>query len=144
MLSDFNNVHIRVLTNGKLLNTVQPALFNQLNWRISHYPGWNDDIVERYKSYENVYIHPYYGEFKNPRVQLDISDEKAKQIREKCMFSIRIIGTDLYQCCLSYQAEQNNNIGKVNTHFDKNWQQNWETLPTWRACHYCITAQDHL
>lgn len=155
MLSDFNSgrlrssdshdgVSIRILTNGKLLNTVQPALFNQLDWRISHYPNWNDDIIQKYNKYENVYIHPYSREFRNPVVNLNISDEKAKQIRENCMFSIRIIGTDLYQCCLAYQAEQNHNIGKVSTYFDKNWKQNWENLETWRACRYCLTALDHL
>jgi hypothetical protein len=132
-----------VHTNGIKLaqfNFHDPELFNRLNFRLSEYPGVNDRVIRQYEGVQNVYIYRWRGEFYDSNIDPNLSDETAWAVRERCNFSIRIIGRDLYGCCLSYPVEQRHDITNIHLPFTPLWKEDWLKLETWHACKHCPMA----
>ncbi|MFX0096106.1 MAG: radical SAM protein, partial [Candidatus Hodarchaeota archaeon] len=129
MLTVFPNARIRVLTNGKLLPTVNKKIFNKLDFQISEYPSWNDEIIREYRKYPNVKIEKFEG-FWNPNIDPNLDEKTAKEIRKKCYFGITILGTKMYGCCGSEGIERAYKTEPVHIKFDASWKENLSKLPT--------------
>jgi len=136
----FPNASIMIHTNGKLLPLISPEIFNKFCWRISEYPGWIDEVIDQHKKFPNVYIYKWKGDFFDPTLNPKLSETQAKIARERCMFSVRIIGKNLYGCCLSYPIEIQGQCESVHVPLTENWQENSKQLETWKACRHCSTA----
>ncbi|MFX0093762.1 MAG: radical SAM protein, partial [Candidatus Hodarchaeota archaeon] len=54
ILEDFPNARIEVITNGKSLAKLRKDIFSKIEFLISEYPSWNDDIIRKYKRYPNI------------------------------------------------------------------------------------------
>lgn len=136
---DFPNALITLQTNGKLISRFYDKL-PDIKWVITAYPGWNDIIVGVYGNKPNVRVYRSGGLFWDVSVDPDLSDENAKRVREKCLFVCRVIGRNLYNCCLSEGIERAFNTPPVHTPFTKNWREEIKTIPTWKACKHCFRA----
>lgn len=134
---DFPYAEIIIQTNGKLL----PEYYNdRITWQLSEYPGWNDDIVAEYESKPNVKVYRFDGMFwdiSDPH----LSDSDAKEARANCLFLCRVIGRNLYDCCLSEGIERTFKTEPVHVPFTENWRDEIRTIETWRACKHCFRAK---
>lgn len=135
----FGDIPILVYTNGKLMPRVPRELFETMSWRLMEYPGWNDDVIREYSGKGNVLLIPYKP-FINPLNDPHLSEQQAKDVRENCMFSVRIIGDRLHGCCLSDMHERTYGELNLSCRFDEDWKRNWDRLETWRACQHCTTG----
>jgi len=139
MIKDFPLAKIRVLTNGKLLPGISTELFRQLHFVLQTYHGFNDAAVEWHRRCRNVTVKDALA-FGDPYVDPKLDKDIARQIRRSCNYQVRIVGTRLYGCCLAEGIERYYNTEPVHVEFDKNWQENWLNLPTWKACQHCYVA----
>jgi len=128
-----------ISTNGRQLDKVPKFIFDDWKWAISEYPGWNDEIVKRYREKPNVRISGWGGWW-DMRINPNISPDLAKQVEKKCFHQVRIVGTKLYRCCLSEGVEREFLNESVHTEMSSNWQQDWKNLPVWKACQHCFKA----
>lgn len=134
---DFTNASITVQTNGRLL----PKHYEpDIRWVLTHYPGFNDDIVDEYGGETNVDVAWSNGLFWDPFVDPNLSEEDAKRARGMCTFSVRILGRRLYSCCLSEPVERDFNLEGVSVPFTDNWRNDIYGIHTWRACQHCFRA----
>lgn len=136
---DFGDAEIIIQTNGKLLPKYYIG-FNGITWLLSEYPGWNDDIVAEYGGKPNVKVYRFGGMFwdiSDP----DLSDDGAKKARANCLFLCRVIGRNLYDCCLSEGIERDFKTEPVHVPFTENWREDIRTIETWRACKHCFRAK---
>ena len=128
-----------VSTNGKQLDRIQKEVFDLWTWKISEYPGWNDEIVKKYEGKKNIRIsHWGYGWW--PLVDPNLSLQVAKQVEKRCFHQIRIVGTKLYRCCLAEGVERTYKTGKVHVEMSPNWLNDWRKIPVWKACQHCFKA----
>lgn len=128
-----------VSTNGRLLDTAPKEIFNDWKWAISEYPGWNDEIIKKYKGKKNVRISGFGGWW-DMTVDPNISEKLAKCVEKSCFHQVRIVGTKLYRCCLSEGVEREFLKEPVHVEMSKNWQEDWKHLPVWKACQHCFKA----
>lgn len=140
MKSDFSNAIFILATNGTLLKRLSNEMFKFFaEIRLTYYPGFNDEIVEEYKKFSNVSIRS--GKFmENPYTDSDISDDIAKEIYQK-HFQVRIVGKNIYTCCIAEGIERYSHTEKVHEEFDKDWQNKFFEIPTWKACKHCYKAK---
>lgn len=141
---DFGDKRIRMITNGRFLHRVSERVLDRLELSISHYPGFNDDIVERFRGREYVLIRPA-KEFWNPYRDPNLTEEVAKRVRayHNPKGDIRVVGTKLYGCMLAEPTERFYHTDPVHVQFTKSWREDWLTLPTWKACQHCFAAIDY-
>lgn len=132
--------NIRVWTNGLLLDTIPIGLFQKLQFRLSVYPGWNDEVVEKYGKYDNVTLMQC-GEFWDPDKDPNLNEEQAKDAFSKCETKgLRIIGKKLFGCCLADGVERKFLKEPVHKEISENWEEDWKNLETWKACQHCFRA----
>lgn len=128
-----------VSTNGRLLDTVPKEIFNEWRWTISEYPGWNDDIIKKYKGKPGVRVSGFGGWW-DMKANPNLTPKQAKRVEKSCFHQVRIIGTNLYRCCLSEGVEREFNTDSVHVEMSPNWQRDWNKLPVWKACQHCFKA----
>ena len=134
---DFPNAEIIVQTNGKLL----PFFYDSsITWLLSEYPGWNDQIIKDYEGAPNVKVYRFNGMFWDISTDPDLSDADAKKARADCLFLCRVIGRNLYDCCLSEGIEREFKTEPVHVPFTENWREDIRTIETWKACKHCFRA----
>lgn len=135
---------IRMITNGLFLHRVSERVLDRLEISISHYPGFNDEIVERFRGREHILIRPP-KEFWNPYRDPNLTEEVAKQVRasHNPEGNVRVVGTKLYGCCLAEPTERYYHTDPVHVQFTKSWREDWLVLPTWKACQHCFAAIDY-
>ena len=138
---DFKNARLKLQTNGKLLSEVDEGLLDNFYIILSEYPGFNDDIVQEYLNYDGVRVIRFHG-FWDPYRDPNLDEETAKEIRARCIYQVRLVGTRIYGCCLSEGIERYYQTEPVHVEFSRNWQEDWQNLPTWKACQHCFRAID--
>lgn len=130
---------VSVSTNGKLLPTLPKELFQRLRFVVQEYPGFNDDIVRDYKNESNVRIEDYKGTY-NPYIDPNLSESEARKIRQGCLFQTRLVGLNLYGCCLSESIERYYKTDAVHIKITKNWKNDFSNIETYKACQHCFRA----
>lgn len=141
VMNDFMAARIWVSTNGTLLDQLDPELRKSLSIEVSHYPGFNDRIVEEHRRDKNVVIYDR-SEMWNPYRDPRLSQAEAKRIRAQCLYQVRLVGTRMYGCCLSEAVERYYKTDPVHVAFTRNWRDDFRKLPTWKACQHCFRAID--
>ena len=142
MLTDFESARVRVRTNGRLMPQVRernPQLFDRLTWILQTYPGFNDEVVVAMVDLPNVKILKFEG-FWNPYRDPDLDETTAREVRLKCNYHVRLVGTKLYNCCLANGIEQYYETDPVHVQITPNWREDWCKLETWKACQHCFRA----
>lgn len=137
----FRNSRIIISTNGKLLPKVPKEFLERYIWRISRYPGWNDEICDKYKKFKNVQVLGFGGWW-NPDQDPNLTLEQAKKVEKVCFHQYRIIGTNLYRCCLSEGVERAFKTKPVHVKMTKNFLQDWKKIPVEYACQHCFKANE--
>lgn len=144
MVEDFPGLcSLEVWTNGKLLPWNDWLFdFNEVKVVLSRYGKWNEAVAERYRGREQVVIQEpvWYDVAVNP----NLDEETAREVRERCHYNVRLIGTKLYNCCLSEPIEREHKTAPVHVKIDVNWKLKFYQIPTWRACRFCFRAVSHL
>jgi organic radical activating enzyme len=139
MRNDFPGASFTLATNGTLLNRLSDEMFKIFSAvRISYYPEFNDEIVEEYRKFPNVYIQNGMP-MNNPYVDLNISDDISKNIYQKHL-QVRIVGKKMYTCCIAEGIERHYQTEKVHEEFDEDWRSKFFKIPTWKACKHCYKA----
>jgi len=143
IFKDFPNAKVRVQTNAKLIPRLPKDLIAKLIFRATKYDGFNDEVWEEYgkaKNFEWLINGPMWNPYRDP----DLPEEAAKYIHKKCGSArdIRIVGTNMYGCCIAEGIERYYKTEPVHVIFDKNWKENFWKLPTWKACQHCFKAID--
>lgn len=135
---DFKGCEITIQTNGRLL----PKFYHikDVQWVISEYPGWNDEVIKEYEGGSNVRVYRFGGGFWDTYEDPNLSDEDAKQVRDKCLFTMRVLGRKLYDCCLSEGIERDLNTPPVHVPFTYNWREDIKAIQTYHACKHCFRA----
>jgi len=141
---DFTNARVMLSTNGRLLPKLGEETFALLDGvTISHYQGWNDEVVAAYGEREGVRVLPRpTGCFWDPYRDPDLDEKTAKRVRARCYHDIRIVGTRLYGCRIAEPAERYYKTEPVHVEFGPNWKEDWRNLPTWKACQHCFRSID--
>ena len=139
---DFPTTNITVVTNGSLLPMIKDEILDMFRAiAISTYSSWNDEIISSLKGRSNIFIRGGTL-FENPYQDPNLSEENAKEIRKKCLFQVRVVGTNLYGCCLSEGIERYYHTDKAHVKFKKSWRDDFFNIPTWRACQHCFSKID--
>ena len=138
--TDFPNAEIIIQTNGKLLPFYYHCTEPKVKWLLSEYPGWNDQIIKDYEGAPNVKIYRFNGMFWDITEDPNLSDADAQKARADCLFLCRVIGRNLYDCCLSEGIERDFKTEPVHVPFTENWREDIRTIKTWRACKHCFRA----
>ncbi len=129
-----------VSTNGGFLDKVPREIFNEWEWKITEYPGWNDEIIKKYRGKPNVRISGWDGWW-DMNEDPNISEKLAKRVEKSCFHQVRIVGIKLYRCCHSEGIEREFLNESVHTEMSPNWQDDWKRLPVWKACQHCFKAR---
>lgn len=139
---DFPDAKIVVMTNGLLVDRLRPEIAGMVTeFRVSAYPGFNDDALAGLRYRPNVHIMPHRGMW-NIHLDPDLSEERAKEVYAACpLKQARLVGTWLYGCCLAETVERVHSLEPVNTRFKETWRDDVRDLPTWRACQRCFKAR---
>jgi len=137
----YPNSKVLVITNGKLFpphDHLLDELGERLHIRISEYPGWNDDIVTRYKDSSPNIIIPKYSKFFKPEMDMNISEEKARKRLKICGSSgaIRIYKDRAYYCCMGEAIERVHNVN-MGVPVTKSWWDDMLKLEFWAGCAVC-------
>ncbi len=149
----FPTAELIVETNGKLLPDLDPATYAQVHrFRLTAYPGWNDEVVACYGAREEVFVKQRILErgFVDPYRDPDLSVDAARQARQRCLasdpylsFPVRVVGTRLYGCCMAEPIERSHRTPPLHVEFDSSWREQHARLPTWRACQHCYKVIDN-
>ena len=138
-----DSVRIKVITNGALMHTVPKHIFDRCDWCVSRYPGWNDEVFQRYSVVKNVILgstkdwddceqNPMHGE------------EAARLVKAKCPHKrVRIFGRWMYGCCMAESNERAHGL-YVGCEFSETWRKDWLALPTENACAVCYLSSQYL
>lgn len=142
MRIDFSNASFILSTNGTLLKRLSDKMLRFFaTVRITHYPNFNDEIVEEYGKFPNVNIQG--GAFMdNPYVDPNIPNEIAKEIYQK-HYQVRIVGKKIYTCCIAEGIERHYQTDKIHEEFGRDWQSKFFEIPTWKACRHCYKARSN-
>lgn len=140
---DFEGLPIQICTNGLLLPQLSNSVLERLYVVISHYPGFNDDIVAEFESLDKVTIKEFV-DFWNPYRDPRLSQDEAKWVYSTIcsMRHVRVVGTKLYSCCLAEGIERYYDTDSVHVEFSVNWREDWLALPTWKVCQHCFKVFD--
>jgi len=141
IFNDFPNARIVVQTNAKLIPKLPKDLIARLFFRATRYDGFNDEIWGEYReanNFEWLENGPMLDPYRDP----DLPEDLAKYMRGRCIYQIRIVGTNMYGCCVAEGIERYYKTEPVHVMFDKNWKENLLKLPTWKACQHCFKAID--
>jgi len=143
---DYPNAEIRVLSNAhrKTFLDLTSEIWDLCTWRVTHYPGWNDWILEWGQEKDNIeLIRLPDGELYNPFVDPDYSEAFARNIRDGCWFLATLKGSNLYSCHLAEVQERIHGLESLHVRFDRNWKEKWLGLVniTWKACAHCYEAE---
>lgn len=128
-----------ISTNGRLLPYVNHDTFFDWTWRISEYPGWNDEVIQKFSKVKNVRISRWGGWW-DINIDPNLSVKKAMAVEKKCFHQVRIVGKNLYRCCLSEGVEREFLNSSVHVEMSPNWKKDWRNLPVWKACQHCFKA----
>ena len=141
---DFRLAKIEVVTNGKLLPNIDRNILRIIHITITHYPGWNDDVISEFSNKPIVLIdqHLSHNEMWDPFYNPNLNEKEAKKLRAKCpRYDIRVTGRNLYGCCMAEPIERYFDTESVHIEFDKNWKEDHKKLPTWKACQHCYKVK---
>ena len=134
---------ILVITNGSLIDKFVEHAKDNVYYRISTYPGYNDAIIEKHKASPNILTYPFYGFFDAYATQ-NRNDTDAKKLYRACGNKwLRFTGTRLYECCNSEMMERLFNIDNVSFEFADDWKIKLEKLETWKACKRCYKTSNY-
>lgn len=141
---DFPKAEIIIQTNGQLLPFYYYCTLPEITWLLSEYPGWNDEIVRKYENEPNVTVYRFNGMFWDVTEDPNLSEADARKARANCLFLCRVIGRNLYDCCLSEGIEREFKTDPVHVPFTENWRDEIRTIQTWKACAHCFRAKSIL
>lgn len=130
-----------IWTNGLLLPKFPLDLVRNCRWFLSSYPGWNDEIVERYRNHPNFLIIER-ATFWNPDQEVTLSEQDAKKACTKCPTrGLRILGRNMYGCCFSESLERTYPLEQpVHKEITTTWREDFLEIPTFEACKRCFRA----
>ena len=138
---------IRIKTNGTNLEKFINLDFvtNNVLFKLSEYPGYNDGIAEKYSNHPGFFLEPFVG-FLDPHIDYNRSDEDASKKFKNChsVNKMRIINRRVYQCCLSEIYERTRNIENLSVELSDGWLNLIPDLKTVDACRYCFRPDNYL
>lgn len=136
-LKTFPRAQIVIKTNGWLMDKVYHLTSNRVRFLISEYPGWNDEIISKYRDMEYIRIEPYTGFYPLPDHPLD--SDKATALYDRCRKELKVINDRIYPCCLAEAMERRLQIN-LSTEMVRGWEDKLMAIEPElkRACAYCI------
>ena len=138
-----DHVRIKIITNGRLMPTVPKSVFDRCDWWVSKYPGWNDEIFQRYAGVRNVNLGST-KDWSDCEQNPCHSEEAAQAIKAKCPYKrVRIFGRWMYGCCMAENNERAHGL-YVGCEFTEKWREDWLSLPTEKACSVCYLSSQYL
>ena len=108
-------------------------LFRRVTFMVSWFVGVNDQVVERFASFSNVFfkkIEQMEDPYRDPR----LSDAAARALFAACLWqTFRLVHDRLYGCCLAESIERTCYTAPIGIPMSPDWQQQVARAETWRA-----------
>ena len=140
---DYTGIVISISTNGRLIPKFEKELENCIIY-LTHYPGWNDDIIKKYKDKPNVIISNK-SKFWDTDVKEPLSYSEGCTASSNCPFkSVRFVGLKQYDCCMAESIEREKLDQRVYLQIHNNWIGCRGFLPTAYACQWCFRAVSYI
>jgi len=142
VFNDFSSTRIILVTNGKLLSTLNPAerkRFDRIY--ITWYIGFNEVDIKEVIKEKNVFVN--YENFLKIDDSKKLNVVESKNIYKYCSHKVdRFIGTRLYFCCLAESIERLFLTNKIHldSFEDHDWHNSNKNKDHYLACQYCIFA----
>jgi hypothetical protein len=143
VFNDFPASRIILVTNGKLISSLNPAERNRFDRiYITWYKGFNETEITKVVNEKNVFINrENFIKFDDSK-KLDVSE--SKKIFKYCSHKVdRFIGTRLYFCCLAESIERVFLSNRIS--LDVSEVYDWHVIDRrkdlYKACEYCIFAK---
>jgi organic radical activating enzyme len=132
------NAYVLVSTNGRLLDKYQHLKGRKVIFKISVYPGWNDEIVKKYKGQVGIKLERYKT-FINAKADVNFTESEVQRIYRDCQRKrIMIVGRKVYPCCTSEVTERCHGLSKpVHVEMTPHWKQDILDMDFSEACRYC-------